>query len=214
MRIITDNGSNMIKAMKELSKYATSENSERQPLSSYGEPGKSGIDTKEHDDDKFTDQSDSESDLEPTEMDLTAVEQTFSFMRMPCMAHCIQLVVRSLDQVPQFEFAMRNARSVVNSIRVSSVATQKLISIAGKTVVSDCPTRWSSSYNLLCRLLELKSSINQVFEEMNWDSLALSQWNKLEEICDILRPFALHTDQVQTYVLAMPYLIPTNRDNP
>ena len=43
---------------------------------------------------------------------------------------------------------------------------------------------------------------------MKWDTLAFSQWTRLEEICNLLRPFAAHTDQIQKDVLAMPYIIP------
>jgi len=47
---------------------------------------------------------------------------------------------------------------------------------------------------------------NAVFQDMNWDSLALSEWNRLEEI------FAVHTNQLQTDVLSLPYVLPTIKD--
>lgn len=95
---------------------------------------------------------------------------------------------------------------------MSSVATQKLIQLAGKTVISDCPTRWSSSFLMLGRLLELKTALNQVFLEMQWDNLVASEWTKLHEIFDLLEPFSVHTNNLQTDVLALPMIIPITQD--
>ena len=64
----------------------------------------------------------------------------------------------------------------MRSVRVSSVATQQLTEKAGKTVCADCPTRWSSTFTMLQRLLEVKTLLNEVFQHMNWDSLLASEW--------------------------------------
>jgi hypothetical protein len=193
LRIITDNGSNMVKAIKKLSEDSAA--------------NRPALDV---DDENNAD--DSDSDLSPDEIDFTMVDNVFTFKRFSCLAHCIQLVVRSLDKVPSFINVLTKARSVVSTIRVSSVATQKLISLSGKTVIPDCPTRWSSSFLLVSRLLELKPAIDQIFQEMRWDTLALSEWTKLEDLSKLLQPFATHTDQLQSDNLAMPYVIPTIRD--
>ena len=64
----------------------------------------------------------------------------------------------------------------MRSVRVSSVATQQLTEKAEKTVCADCPTRWSSTFTMLQRLLEVKTLLNEVFQHMNWDSLLASEW--------------------------------------
>lgn len=200
LRIITDNGSNMVKAVK-IANPAASVSQEPELVSEDG-----GEDSDD------TDEEGETPNVQPSEVDLSGISQTFLFKRLSCLAHCIQLVVRSLHKVPSYNNAITKARSIATSIRVSSVATQKVLALSGKTVVTDCPTRWSSSYLLLCRLLELRPVINEVFQDMNWDSMALSEWKRLEEICNLLRPFAIHTDQLQTDVLSLPYVLPTIKD--
>ena len=78
------------------------------------------------------------------------------FHRLPCVAHSLQLVIIAVDKQPSFNTIKGKAHNIVRNIRVSSVATQKLVSKCGKTVVADCPTRWSSTLLMLNRLLECK----------------------------------------------------------
>jgi hypothetical protein len=60
-----------------------------------------------------------------------------SFKRLFYLSHTAQLVVRSLEKLPVFSNALSKARSLSSAIRMSSVATKKLLSLLGKTVVAD-----------------------------------------------------------------------------
>ncbi|CAB1425009.1 unnamed protein product, partial [Pleuronectes platessa] len=51
----------------------------------------------------------------------------------------------------------------------SSVATKRLLQLCGLTLVKDCLTRWSSSYQMISRLLEVKDSTVRVADGMDWD---------------------------------------------
>jgi len=55
------------------------------------------------------------------------------------------------------------------------MATEKLISKCGKTVVTDCSTRWNSVYFMVSRLTEIKFAVNEVMDEMKWDSLLFNE---------------------------------------
>ena len=187
LMIITDNGSNMVRAVKDLKAQQEADMSseeEDEPVDSMGSE----------------------------EMEAGEVKIDGSYKRLPCLAHGIQLVVHVLDKIPSYCDPLQKARSVVNRIRMSSVATQKLLCKAGKTIVSDCPTRWSSSFLMVTRLLELKTSINDVFDELKWDSLLTSEWAKLEEIMYLLQPFAEHTNTLQTDVVSLSNVIPVILD--
>ena len=75
--------------------------------------------------------------------------------------------------------------------------TEKLIELSGKKLVSNCPTRWSSSYLLIERLLCLKSFLADILAELDWDNLQNSDYKTLESIRDLLEPFAnIHNLQV------------------
>ena len=84
-----------------------------------------------------------------------------------------------------------------NEVRGVSVATQKLLAKAGKSVVADCPTRWSSSFYVVSHLLELR-----------WDSLLSSEWCLLEDIHRLLLPFASHRNIIQTDNIALGNVLP------
>ena len=75
----------------------------------------------------------------------------------------------------------------------STKATEKLITLCGKKLVVDCPTRWSSTYPLFTRMLEVRVALTQVLEELELGNLATSEWKLLESMRDLLQPFARYT---------------------
>lgn len=66
-----------------------------------------------------------------------------------------------------------------------------------KKLVRDCPTRWSSSYLLIERLLAVRSALTEVLQELEWDDMLTSEWKMLEAIRNLLHPFALFTSLIQ-----------------
>jgi len=135
-----------------------------------------------------------------------------TFHRLPCIAHMIQLVVKVVDKHPSLMNIISKIRSIIHNIRVSSVDTQKLIEKCAKTVITDCPTRWSSTLLMLNWLLECKSSVIEVFTEQGWDCLQNSEWLKAEEISRLLQPFAEHTNMLQTDNLSLASIVPVVTD--
>ena len=61
---------------------------------------------------------------------------------------------------------------------------------------------------MVSSLLELKSCINEVFEELRLDSLLSSEWCLLEDIHRLLMPFASHTNIIQTDSIALGNVLP------
>ena len=98
--------------------------------------------------------------------------------RVTCFAHTLQLVIRKFDKENLFKTILKNAHALASKINKSTKATEKLISLCGKNLVSDCPTRWSSTYLLLERLLGVRNAGNIVL--LNSKTLLLCHVN----LCD------------------------------
>lgn len=136
MVVITDNGSNMVKAFK-------------QP---FANDDYSAVEDEDLD-------SDAESDMLTDEpMDASCIHLD----RLPCIVHTVQLVVIACTKSQTLQPLLKSARRVIEKIKRSSVAIQKLKAKAQKVVMLDCPTRWSSTYMMLARLLELKPHVTEV----------------------------------------------------
>ena len=173
---LTDNGSNMLAAFRpEMS------------------------DSGDDDDDSSVDEDETIPDVPAQEMDFEEHEfdHEMSFValkRVSCFAHTLQLVVHKFDEESSFRALLKRAHSIVRKFNTSTMATEMLISISGKKLLRDCPTRWSSTY--LDRLFSVKTALGRVLQELEWDDLAISEWKSLEALRDLLHPFAQYTSLV------------------
>jgi hypothetical protein len=120
--------------------------------------------------------------------------------RLSCLSHTLQLVMAGFEKFvtargtqPQFMAVIRKARALISSFNMSTIATSRLIKKAGKKLIKDVSTRWSSTYLMLLRLFELKKAISEVCEELEWDSLVASEWEKLRNVLNLLEQFAKYT---------------------
>lgn len=173
MAVVTDNGSNVIKAFKELVVEAdqySSDDKEDEVLSDTGEEehlsddheevvgdilGEDGSHGSDDDDSDFD--AEFEENLRSIDCDLENFEQneadhTTLFPNMPrlsCFAHTLQLVVLKFNTDKSVHRVMQCAYKLVSKVNKSSVVTQSLIKRCGKKLVGKCPTRWSSSYLLV-----------------------------------------------------------------
>lgn len=134
--------------------------------------------------------------------------QQIDMDRTPCVVHTLQLVVHMLQKEASVKRILDKARSIVNLFRKSSIATQKILEHCGLTLFNDCPTRWSSTFNMIARLLKLKESVCQIANNMGWDSLLPSEWQKLTSLHDLLLPFAEHTKTLQSDTMSMSLAVP------
>ena len=116
-----------------------------------------------------------------------------SLKRIACFSHTLQLVVTKFDEVTQFKEPMKRAHAVVRKINSSTKATEKLVTLSGKKLIKDCPTRWSSTFLMISRLTEVKDHLKMVLEEQGWDDLAGNEWRKLKSTVELLHPFAKFT---------------------
>ncbi|XP_060947142.1 uncharacterized protein LOC133024170 [Limanda limanda] len=182
LTVITDNRSNMVAAFK---------NEEDDEPSS---------------DDEEVQNSDEESEECEEEQRYGAIK------RIPCVVHTLQLVVNLIHKEQSIKRLFDKVRGLVRLFRKSSVATERLLQLCGLTLVKDCLTRWSSSYQMISRLLEVKDSTVQVADGMDWDCLLPSEWQKLAALRDLLLPFAEHTKMLQSDTMSLSLVVPALLD--
>jgi len=108
----------------------------------------------------------------------------------------LQLVVLNFSEDESLKRILKRAFALVRKVNKSSKATKKLILFCHKKLVGNCPTRWSSTYLLIDRLLEVRTPLTQVLEELQWENLMTSEWRTLENLHPLLKPFAQYTSLV------------------
>ena len=204
--ILTDNGSNMVKAFQDWLQViqGDSEEEEEGQLSSgsqTGSPEGSGSSSTGEDTEEENDQNPelcaSEAEREIVDFERQEIDHEVVFSlhkRLSCFSHTLQLVVRKFDTITSPKRSLQSASRLTKKFSKSVAATERLISLAGKKLVSACPTRWNSCYWMISRLLEVRPHVTQVLQEMEWDNLPISEWKTLENLRDLLEPFARYTD--------------------
>uniref|UniRef100_A0A1X7VBL9 DUF659 domain-containing protein n=1 Tax=Amphimedon queenslandica TaxID=400682 RepID=A0A1X7VBL9_AMPQE len=177
-RVLTDNGSNMVATFKT---QAESEKEVREQERDGNEDDDATSldidDLSDADDENETEGTGENSEKEESDSlyhDLGNYEEcedrhNFAFLgfkQSSCFTHTLQLVVRAFDTLQSSKAVLERAHKLVAKVNKSTKATDKLLNKATKKLISDCPTRWSSTYLLLCRLLQVKTELSSVSEEL------------------------------------------------
>ena len=131
-------------------------------------------------------------DFKQNELDHDVVFSS-SFQRVSCFSHTLQLVVCKFNEIRSVQKVLKKAHKLVSKVNKSAKATEMLIAQAGKKLIGSCPTRWSSTYLMVSRLVEVRPHLSYILEELVWDGLQASEWKLLESIRNLLEPFAEHT---------------------
>jgi hypothetical protein len=208
LMFVTDNGSNMVKAVSDLNEL----NQEAVLLEQDEYSEEEGHETEESGEEL---QIDNEENLEVSvsdDVDVEAVEDIevkVDFRRFPCVAHTLQLAIKSIDKHEATTKLLLKVMKVVKKVRESSVATQQLFEKAGKTLVKCNATRWNSTLFMIQRLLEVKQPLNEVLDCMKMYGLLASEWARVEELYKLLKPIQCHTDIVQCDTMVLSNVIPT-----
>ena len=172
-RVITDNGSNMIKAYK----FDLTSCEENNPDSSIVT-----LDSDENSvDSSSTDVSDYEIELtltdpieEETE-ELCGVEETSP--RLSCFAHSLQLAIRdSLSNIPYLSKTLAKCKQLSQKSHKSTKVADILDDI-DKRINRSNTTRWSSEYFLIRSILRIgKKTIQDITSAIGDDALSFTQF--------------------------------------
>lgn len=239
--ILTDNGANVVKAIKILNERAKRKSEQAASAEDETETESSGVgndegDNEVEDDEESEESDDSEEEVEDHEEEedgdsderesvddgaderegvtdaeaLTQLPAADQCIRMKCMAHTLQLVIKKA--YVHFDSVIIKARRVVSRIRRSGPSVEQLHASTGKFLITDNSTRWNSTFMMVKRLLEMKEQVNRVLSGLKVDTLLVAEWKRLEELSNLLEPFATQTDILQTDACSLSYAIPALLD--
>lgn len=203
MLIVSDNGANMVKAVRLLQERVQLEQEQSGDLQSDSEDE---LDTSHEE--GFTDDDVDGDHGGPVDL----IVNDIPYRRMGCLAHTLQLVIKQAYNGNEFKDLLVKTHNLVRKVRKSSVAMEKIMSKCGKSVIGDNATRWNSTYIMAKRLIEIKIPMEEAIARLGIDSLLTSEWGHLEELVSLLEPFATHTDTLQSDCLSLSYIIPSILD--
>ena len=159
--VITDNGANMAKAVRLVQERHRAEmDTSSEELEEYEDADEAMTGQEEEESDVGEDEDCEEEDNDFLDVPLP---QLSLFHWLPCMAHTLQLIIKLAYR--HYDKLITKTRQLVGRIRKSSVVVEKLVEKCGRTVISDCTTRWNSTHQMINRLLAIKININTVLAE-------------------------------------------------
>lgn len=204
---ITDNCSNMVAAFKE---HLVEECDDV-----YAEDDEGDIDVDDGNDDEIDVEIPINEEEDFLNCEESHEEEFFCYNRISCFSHTLQLVVNKFSNFKDFKLLMKRAHALVRKVNTSTKATEQLVHHSGKKLTKDCPVRWSSTFLMVNRMLQVKDHLKVVLEERGWDDLAASEWRMLQRIVNLLQPFAKFTtllsgDEFTTLSCVVPAIMDLN----
>jgi hypothetical protein len=119
-----------------------------------------------------------------------------------CAAHSIQLSVMDTIKTKRIAGILKKCRRVVKKLRTSTMRLQLQKEDEKKPII-DSKIRWNSQYNMMFRLMELKSFC-QKYENVT-PELRLTDhvWEEIEALLEALKPIKILTRQVQSVQMTL-----------
>ena len=170
-KVVTDNASNVRKAFENL-------------------PGFDVEEDTDNGDDKTEDVGSQDSEVDIVQLDEIEIPQ-----RVACFAHTLQLAINDgLKSCRYISSTISKASRIVNHVRKSTVATEKMEALYGKPLIAKNETRWNSQLKMVRRIIEI--DVDKVVEKRE---LYLTSYEKavLRELVEVLEPFEEATDILQ-----------------
>ena len=124
-----------------------------------------------------------------------------------CFGHTLQLAIDDgIKMSPGIQEMIKTAKAIVAFYNRSTKGTERLtelqeqLSLTKHKLLSDCPTRWNSTYYMLTRLLEQKPAITVMCASSVGPrvSLSASEWCMMSELIQILQPLEEATRELST----------------
>ncbi|XP_040360142.1 uncharacterized protein LOC121048176 [Ixodes scapularis] len=113
-----------------------------------------------------------------------------------CAAHTLQLAVTDALKESGSCTIVAECRALVKKLRVQS-AMGLIRKLGLKKPVIDCPTRWMSTLNMLVRLTELKSFVEDFLSEEERSRWIECMWAEVEMLTVALEPAQVATKKLQ-----------------
>lgn len=186
-RVITDNGSNMVKTFKiEWIDNKSFEDIEYElekdlNIAEYVEE-----DTEECDVNEFYNE----------ENVLNSEFEKIKIKRISCVIHILQCIITACNKTSPYKNVLRSATELIKKFRQSGKLAEKLKSKSGSVIPTITPTRWNSVFLQMNNLITKKSEITQICSEANIDNLKQIEWKLIEEYVTLYKPFNEITNEM------------------
>ena len=81
--------------------------------------------------------------------------------RLSCFAHTVQLVTLKFNKDKHVASVLKRVTAMVRSANTSKNVTELLIKETGVKLIGACPTRWSSTFLMIERLLRVQDTLTR-----------------------------------------------------
>lgn len=103
------------------------------------------------------------------------MEKRKSLYWTPCAAHCIDLMLEKIGELPQHKRALLNAKKVSNFIYNHQRVLSLFRKFAKKDLLRPAATRFATAYLTLESMLQLKQPLQSMFVSREWSNNPLSK---------------------------------------
>lgn len=125
-------------------------------------------------------------------------EKLESGVRMLCVVHQLQLAVNAfLWKDKNNSRLITVAQKLIAKLRSPSVRSL-IVEAKLKQAILDQKTRWSSTYSMIERLIELKDFCQAKAPQLQGLKISDKQWDSLKELLIVLKPIAQLTTRLQS----------------
>lgn len=135
---------------------------------------------------------------------------------VPCFSHTVNLIVsEAIKSQRMVQSLLSTARKICERVQRSPRAKAKLAELQREYglpphhLLQDVPSRWSTSFHMLERLLEQKRAVNALSAECDFrELLSCDQWEVMQSVCHALKPFAAASREMSAHVSTLSQVIP------
>ncbi|KAM4881136.1 zinc finger BED domain-containing protein 4 [Thomomys bottae] len=135
---------------------------------------------------------------------------------VPCFSHTVNLMVtEAIKSQRMVQNLLSTARKLCERVQRSPRAREKLAELQREyelpphPLLQDTPSRWSTSFHMLERLLEQKRAVNAMSAECDVRELISGdQWEVMRSVCHALRPFEAASREMRAHVSTLSQVIP------
>jgi len=185
VNVVTDNGSNFIKAFKE-----------------YAEPGIFDADSDTEEVHQVA-IGDIFSECQSDDSDCSVV---YLPSHVSCFSHTLNLLAttdasKAIEHDAVYKRLYRSVAgkctSLSNAAHQSSKAAETLFEVLGKTIPKPNSTRWNSEFDSYCVIYELREKINIAMERVHLPKFSNQELSFLAEWIEVMRPISQALDKLQ-----------------
>ncbi|XP_037702596.1 zinc finger BED domain-containing protein 4 [Choloepus didactylus] len=133
-----------------------------------------------------------------------------------CFSHTVSLVVsEAIKSQRMVQNVLSAARKVCERVHRSPRAREKLAELQREyglpqqRLLQDVPSRWSTSFHMLERLIEQKRAVNELSATCGFRELiSCDQWEVMQSVCQALRPFEAASREMGARAATLGQVIP------